>query len=91
MSPKVPFAAEAAVETALSAHADQVGVGQGKMNADISNLIALMKAVMPVLYARLLGWGLERGLPGAAFLFTAGCYVSAELILCTVDFKSLLV
>ena len=38
--PGVPFAAEGAVETALSAHADLVGVGQGKLNGDTGNMIA---------------------------------------------------
>ena len=50
----------------------------------------LMKAVMPVLFAKLLGWGLERGVPGLAFLFTGGCYLAAEAVLCTVDIKALL-
>ena len=90
--PGLPFAAEGAVETALSAHADLVGVGQGKLNADLSNLIALMKSIMPVLYARLLGWGLRHGVPGLSFLFTAGCYLAAEAVLCTVrDIDKLLI
>ena len=38
--PGMPFAAEGAVETALSAHADLVGVGQGKLNGDTGNMIA---------------------------------------------------
>jgi MFS family permease len=88
--PGIPFAAEAAVETALSAHADRVGVGQGKLNADTGNLIALMKAIMPVLYAKLLGWGLQHKLPGAAFFFTGGCYLAAELLVSTIDMKPLL-
>ena len=37
--PGMPFAAEGAVETALSAHADLVGIGQGKLNADLGNMI----------------------------------------------------
>ena len=90
--PGLPFAAEGAVETALSAHADLVGVGQGKLNADLSNMIALMKSIMPVLYARLLGWGLSRGVPGLSFLFTAGCYLAAEAVLCPVrDIDQLLI
>ena len=36
---------------------------------------------MPVLFAKLLGWGLERGVPGLAFLFTGGCYLAAEAVL----------
>ena len=55
-------------------------------------MIALMKSIMPVLYARLLGWGLSNGVPGLSFLFTAGCYLAAEAVLCTVrDIDRLLV
>jgi hypothetical protein len=60
-------------------------------SANIAPSQALMKSIMPVLYARLLGWGLERGVPGLAFLFTGACYLTAEVVLCTVaDIEKLL-
>lgn len=58
------------MSTAISQHADAGGFGQGKLQGDIGNFIALVKIFVPMVYGQAMGWGVRNGVPGAA-IFTA--------------------
>jgi hypothetical protein len=40
----------AVCETAISSHADAAGLGQGKLQGDIGNFVALVKIFVPMVY-----------------------------------------
>ena len=63
----------AVTETAISMQADAAGtkpdgtakIGQGKLQGDIGNLIALIKVFVPMIYGQAMAWGARNNMPGA--------------------------
>ena len=55
----LPFGAykRAALETELSTLADKNDIGQGKLQADLANLVAVIKIVSPMIYLSVYNWG----------------------------------
>ena len=61
------------VETALTKHADAAGIGQGMLQGQLANLVAVMKICAPPIYLQAYKIGMKYGVPGAPF-FLYACY-----------------
>eukprot|EP01046_Picozoa_sp_COSAG06_P005141 COSAG06_NODE_226_length_19747_cov_9.234121_10_plen_377_part_00 len=70
------------VETALTKHADAAGIGQGMLQGQLANLVAVVKILAPPIYLQFYKWGMARGVPAAPFLLYS-CYfvLNAGLLL----------
>ena len=76
-----------ALETALTKLADKRGIGQGKLQADLANLVAVIKIIAPMLYLRAYEWGKKntRSKTAAVPLFLYSAYfVGASAVFSTV-------
>eukprot|EP01051_Picozoa_sp_SAG22_P014943 SAG22_NODE_1884_length_3377_cov_29.524100_3_plen_502_part_00 len=70
-------------ETAISMQADVAGnnpdgtakIGQGKLQGDVGNLIALIKVFVPMLYGQAMAWGARNNIPGAAIFTASGWWL----------------
>ena len=75
----------AVCETAISLHADAAGLGQGQLQGDVGNFIALIKVFVPMLYGRAMAIGAARDVPGAAIFTASGWWLISSVLygLCT--------
>jgi hypothetical protein len=69
--------------------ADACGVGQGRLQAELANLTALVKVLAPVLYLRAYRWGTSRGFTSAPFILYALYFCTTGGIFATVPRRAL--
>ena len=79
-----------ALETALTKLADDAGIGQGKLQADLANMVAVIKILAPMIYLRAYEWGKARSnSPSYPFYLYAGYFAASSLIFSTVPKEKL--
>ena len=66
------------------ADADAAGLGQGKLQGDIGNFIALIKIFVPMVYGRAMAWGSANNVPGAAIYTASIWWLASSLLFCLV-------
>ena len=71
-------------ETAISSHADRAALGQGKLQGDIGNFVALIKIFVPMVYGRAMAWGAANNIPGAAIFTASAWWLASSLLFCLV-------
>ena len=70
------------VETALTKHADAAGIGQGMLQGQLANMVAVIKIIMPPIYLQSYKFGMARGIPGMPFfLYSLYFMLNAGLLL----------
>jgi hypothetical protein len=67
-------------ETAISAQADAAQIGQGRLQGDIGNAIALIKVFVPMIYGRATAWGAQHNLPSAAIFVASGWWLVSTVL-----------
>ena len=79
-----------ALETALTKLADDAGIGQGKLQADLANMVAVIKILAPMIYLRAYEWGKARSnSPSYPFYLYAAYFAASSLIFSTVPKEKL--
>ena len=63
---------------------DAAGIGQGMLQGQLANLIALVKIVAPPIYLQVYKVGAARGIPAAPFFLYSGYFLFNALLLFTV-------
>jgi MFS transporter, DHA1 family, tetracycline resistance protein len=79
----LPFGAykRPALETELSTIADKNNIGQGKLQADLANLVAVIKIVSPMIYLSAYNWGKASfGSSSVPFFLYAGYFVASSVL-----------
>jgi hypothetical protein len=72
------------VETALTKHADAAGIGQGMLQGQLANMVAVIKIIMPPIYLQSYKFGMARGIPVPGmpfFLYSLYFILNAGLLL----------
>ena len=73
------------IDTALTKQAEKVGVGQGVMQAEVGNLTALVKIIMPGIYLKAYTFGSRRGLESLPFTLYSVCFIATAGLFSTVN------
>ncbi len=88
----LPFGAykRPALETELSTLADKNDIGQGKLQADLANLVAVIKIVSPMIYLTVYTWGNDTfGSKSAPFYLYAAYFAMNAILYLSVPQKGL--
>ncbi len=79
----LPFGAykRPALETELSTIADENNIGQGKLQADLANLVAVIKIISPMVYLSVYNWGKASfGSSSVPFFLYAGYFLAGGML-----------
>ena len=88
----LPFGAykRPVLETAVGTLAEEAKIGQGKMQADLANLVALIKILSPMMYLAAYRWGNTLfNTSSAPFILYAGCFLANAALFYTVPKEKL--
>ena len=77
------------LETALTKHADAAGIGQGMLQGQLANLVAVVKICAPPVYLQAYKYGMARGISAAPFLLYALYFVLNAGLLMSVPLNQL--
>jgi hypothetical protein len=77
------------VETALTKHADAAGIGQGMLQGQLANLVAVVKICAPPVYLQAYKYGMARGISAAPFLLYSFYFVLNAGLLVSVPLNQL--
>lgn len=77
------------VETALTKHADAAGIGQGMLQGQLANLVAVVKICAPPIYLQAYKWGMVHEISAAPFLLYSLYFILNAGLLMSVPLNQL--